>query len=121
MGLATAAWFGDALGAQDRAGQNVTVNGKFYTGIDGYMIAGPMFSQFMTEIAPGYGTEPFPEPPSNLLYGTPQFQPQPNPQQPNNQQPNNPQPPSDTGNNSGDSGNNSGSGNGNGNGNRGNG
>jgi membrane peptidoglycan carboxypeptidase len=122
MGLATAAWFGDALGAQDRAGQNVTVNGKFYTGIDGYMIAGPMFSQFMTEIAPGYGTEPFPEPPSNLLYGTPQFQPQPNnPQQPNNQQPNNPQPPSDTGNNSGDSGNNSGNGNGNGNGNRGNG
>jgi hypothetical protein len=75
MGLATAAWFGDALGAQDRAGQNVTVNGKFYTGIDGYMIAGPMFSQFMSQIAPAYGTDPFPEPPSNLLYGTPQFQP----------------------------------------------
>lgn len=74
-GLATAAWFGDALGAQDRAGQNVTVNGKFYTGIDGYMIAGPMFSQFMSQIAPAYGTEPFPEPPSNLLYGAPQFQP----------------------------------------------
>lgn len=84
-GLATAAWFGDALGAQDRAGQNVTVNGKFYTGIDGYMIAGPMFSQFMSEIAPAYGTEPFPEPPSNLLYGTPQFQ-------PSVPVPNNPQP-----------------------------
>jgi hypothetical protein len=83
------------------------------------MIAGPMFSKFMTEIAPGYGTEPFPEPPSNLLYGSPQFQPQPNnPQQPNNQPPNNPQPPTDTGNNSGDSGNNSGNGNGNGNGNQ---
>jgi hypothetical protein len=76
----------------------------------------------MTEIAPAYGTEPFPEPPSELLYGTPQFQPSfpdPNQQQPNSQQPNNPQPPSDTGNNSGDSGN--GPGNGNGNGNRGNG
>jgi hypothetical protein len=51
------------------------VTGKFYTGIDGYMIAGPMFSQFMSQIAPAYGTEPFPEPPSNLLYGAPQFQP----------------------------------------------
>ncbi|MDQ0620354.1 transglycosylase domain-containing protein [Arthrobacter globiformis] len=75
MGLATAAWFGDALGSQGRAGQNVTVNGRFYTGIDGYMIAGPMFSNFMSQIAPGYGTDPFPEPPSNLLYGTPQYQP----------------------------------------------
>jgi membrane peptidoglycan carboxypeptidase len=75
MGLATAAWFGDALGSQGRAGQNITVNGKFYTGIDGYMIAGPMFSNFMSQIAPGYGTEPFPEPPSNLLYGTPDYQP----------------------------------------------
>lgn len=108
-GLATAAWFGDALGAQDRAGQNVTVNGKFYTGIDGYMIAGPMFSQFMSQIAPTYGTDPFPEPPSNLLYGTPEFQ-------PSVPVPNNPQPPQ-TGNTGGSTGN----GNGNGNGNKGNG
>jgi membrane peptidoglycan carboxypeptidase len=69
-GLATAAWFGDALGAQDRPGQNITVNGKFYQGIDGYMIAGPMFSNFMSRIAPAYGTEPFPAPPSNLLNGS---------------------------------------------------
>jgi membrane peptidoglycan carboxypeptidase len=68
-GLATAAWFGDALGAQDRSGQNITVNGKFYPGIDGYMIAGPMFSNFMSRIAPAYGTNPFPAPPSNLLNG----------------------------------------------------
>jgi membrane peptidoglycan carboxypeptidase len=112
-GLATAAWFGDALGAQDRAGQNVTVNGKFYTGIDGYMIAGPMFSQFMSQIAPTYGTDPFPEPPSNLLYGAPQFQ-------PSVPVPNNPQPPQ-TGNTGGSTGNGSGNGNGNGNGNKGNG
>ncbi|TQJ67976.1 membrane peptidoglycan carboxypeptidase [Arthrobacter sp. SLBN-100] len=69
-GLATAAWFGDALGDQGRAGQNITVNGKFYQGIDGYMIAGPMFSRFMSQIAPAYGTNPFPAPPSNLLNGT---------------------------------------------------
>jgi membrane peptidoglycan carboxypeptidase len=66
-GLATAAWFGDPLGNQGRAGQNITVNGQFYEGIDGYMIAGPMFSSFMARVAPAYGTEPFPAPPSNLL------------------------------------------------------
>ncbi|WP_314215755.1 transglycosylase domain-containing protein [Pseudarthrobacter equi] len=69
-GLATATWFGDALGAQGRPGQNITVNGKFYQGIDGYMIAGPMFSNYMSQIAPGYGTDPFPAPPSNLVNGT---------------------------------------------------
>jgi hypothetical protein len=73
------------------------------------MIAGPMFSQFMSQIAPTYGTDPFPEPPSNLLYGTPEFQ-------PSVPVPNNPQPPQ-TGNTGGSTGN----GNGNGNGNKGNG
>ena len=66
-GLATATWFGDPLGNQQRAGQNVTINGKFYKGIDGYMIAGPQFSNYMAQVAPGYGTEAFPTPPSNLL------------------------------------------------------
>lgn len=69
-GLATAAWFGDPLGAQDRAGQNITVNGQFYPGIDGYMIAGPMFSNYMAKIAPAYGTNPFPAPPSNMINGS---------------------------------------------------
>lgn len=68
-GLATAAWFGDPLGNQGRAGQNITVNGKFYQGIDGYMIAGPMFSNYMAKIAPAYGTNPFPAPPSNMVSG----------------------------------------------------
>lgn len=68
-GLATAAWFGDPLGNQQRPGQNITVNGKFYKGIDGYMIAGPMFSQYMAQVAPAYGTNPFPAPPSNLVSG----------------------------------------------------
>jgi membrane peptidoglycan carboxypeptidase len=69
-GLATAAWYGDPLGAQSRSGQNVTINGKFYQGIDGYMIAGPMFSNFMSKIAPAYGTNPFPAPPTNMVNGT---------------------------------------------------
>ncbi|AXJ08535.1 transglycosylase domain-containing protein [Arthrobacter sp. PM3] len=66
-GLATATWFGDPLGNQQRAGQNVTVNGKFYKGIDGYMIAGPQFSNYMAQVAPAYGTNPFPAPPSSML------------------------------------------------------
>ena len=68
-GLATATWFGDPLGNQQRAGQNVTINGKLYKGIDGYMIAGPQFSNFMAAVAPAYGTDPFPDPPSSMLYG----------------------------------------------------
>jgi membrane peptidoglycan carboxypeptidase len=66
-GLATATWFGDPLGDQQRAGQNVTINGNFYKGIDGYMIAGPQFSNYMAQVAPAYGTEPFPDPPSSML------------------------------------------------------
>ena len=92
-GLATASWFGDALGAQGRAGQNLTINGQFYKGIDGYMLAGPQFSNFMSAVAPGYGTNPFPEPPSNLLNG---YTPSPVPNTRQNTQatpaPNNPAP-----------------------------
>jgi membrane peptidoglycan carboxypeptidase len=66
-GLATATWFGDPLGNQLRSGQNITINGKFYKGIDGYMIAGPQFSNYMSQVAPGYGTNPFPAPPSSML------------------------------------------------------
>ncbi|UVJ38863.1 transglycosylase domain-containing protein [Arthrobacter sp. CJ23] len=69
-GLATATWFGDPLGNQQRFGRNLTVNGTFYKSIDGYMIAGPQFTRFMSAIAPAYGTNPFPAPPANLL-GTP--------------------------------------------------
>ena len=68
-GLATASWFGDALGGQDRPGRNLTLNGKFYKAIDGYMIAGPQFSNYMTQVAPAYGTDPFKAPPSPLVNG----------------------------------------------------
>ena len=68
-GLATASWFGDALGGQDRPGRNLTLNGKFYKAIDGYMIAGPQFSNYMLQVAPAYGTDRFQAPPSNLVNG----------------------------------------------------
>ncbi len=68
-GLATASWFGDPLDNQLRPGRNITVNGKFYPSIDGYMIAGPQFTNYMLSVAPAYGTNPFLAPPSNLLGG----------------------------------------------------
>ncbi len=68
-GLATASWFGDPLDNQLRPGRNITVNGKFYPSIDGYMIAGPQFTNYMLSVAPAYGTNPFQAPPSNLLGG----------------------------------------------------
>ena len=52
-------------------GRNLTVNGKFYQGIDGYMIAGPMFSNYMAQVAPAYGTNPFTAPPTNMVNGAP--------------------------------------------------
>ncbi|RAX44596.1 penicillin-binding protein [Arthrobacter sp. AQ5-06] len=70
-GVATAAWFGDPLGDQLRPGRNLTINGKFYESIDGYMIAGPMFSKYMAQVAPAYGTNPFTAPPTNMVNGTP--------------------------------------------------
>ncbi len=63
-GLATASWFGDPLADQSRYGRNLTINGKFYPAIDGYMIAGPQFSNYMLSVAPAYGTNPFPAPPT---------------------------------------------------------
>jgi membrane peptidoglycan carboxypeptidase len=70
-GVATAAWFGDPLGNQSRPGRNVKFNGQSYDYLDGYMIAGPMFSKYMAQVAPGYGTNPFPAPPSNMVNGAP--------------------------------------------------
>ncbi|WP_307465531.1 transglycosylase domain-containing protein [Pseudarthrobacter oxydans] len=65
-GLATASFFGDALEGQKRPGQNVTINGKFYKNIDGYMLAGPQWANYMLEVAGLYPTEAFPPPPESM-------------------------------------------------------
>lgn len=65
-GLATASFFGDALEGQKRAGQNVTINGKFYKAIDGYMLAGPQWANYMMEVAGLYPAAPFPPPPESM-------------------------------------------------------
>ncbi|NUU30130.1 transglycosylase domain-containing protein [Arthrobacter sp. C9C5] len=65
-GLATASFFGDTLAGQKRPGQNVTVNGKFYRNIDGYMLAGPQWANYMQQVAPLYPAAPFPPPPKSM-------------------------------------------------------
>jgi len=65
-GLATASFFGDALEGQKRPGQNITVNGKFYKAIDGYMLAGPQWANYMLAVARFYPAVPFPAPPESM-------------------------------------------------------
>jgi membrane peptidoglycan carboxypeptidase len=66
-GLATASFFGDALEGQKRPGQNITVNGNFYKAIDGYMLAGPQWANYMQQVAGLYPAAPFPPPPASML------------------------------------------------------
>ena len=65
-GLATASFFGDTLEGQKRPGQNVTINGKFYKNIDGYMLAGPQWANYMQQVAGLYPAAPFPPPPESM-------------------------------------------------------
>ncbi len=65
-GIATASFFGDTLEGQKRPGQNVTINGKFYKGIDGYMLAGPQWANYMLQVAGLYPADPFPTPPESM-------------------------------------------------------
>ena len=70
-GLATASFFGDALEGQKRAGQNVTINGAFYPRLDGYMIAGPQWANYMLNVAPLYPAAQFPPPPPSMIGPSP--------------------------------------------------
>jgi membrane peptidoglycan carboxypeptidase len=65
-GVATASFFGDTLEGQTRAGQNVTINGKFYQNIDGYMLAGPQWATYMQQVAGLYPAASFPPPPESM-------------------------------------------------------
>ncbi|MFB9405779.1 transglycosylase domain-containing protein [Pseudarthrobacter polychromogenes] len=76
-GIATASFFGDALEGQKRAGQNVTINGTFYPRLDGYMIAGPQWANYMLQAAPLYPTNPFPAPPPSMMGPSPSPSPRP--------------------------------------------
>jgi membrane peptidoglycan carboxypeptidase len=66
-GLATASFFGDALEGQQRPGRNLTIKGKFYDRIDGYMIAGPQWANYMLQVARLYPAAAFPKPPASIV------------------------------------------------------
>ncbi len=72
--LATASFFGDTSAGQQRAGQNVTINGRFYKSLDGYMIAGPQWANYMmqaTALYPSGAFNPPPPPPAPAPATTP--------------------------------------------------
>jgi membrane peptidoglycan carboxypeptidase len=66
-GLATASFFGDTQEGQQRPGQNITINGKFYKAIDGYMLAGPQWANYMLQVARLYPAAAFPPPPGSMI------------------------------------------------------
>lgn len=66
-GIVTASFFGDALNGQKRPGRNITVNGTHYDRIDGYMIAGPQWANYMLKAAPLYPAKTFPKPPASMI------------------------------------------------------
>ena len=67
-GLATASFFGEALGnPEDRVGRNVVVNGKFWPTIDGAYIAGPQWAYYMRNVLAHYDRGGFDPPPPNLI------------------------------------------------------
>jgi membrane peptidoglycan carboxypeptidase len=66
-GLATASFFGDALEGQQRPGRNLTVNGKHYDRIDGYMIAGPRSAHRLLRVARLSPSASFPTPPQSII------------------------------------------------------
>lgn len=74
-GLVTASFFGDALEGQKRAGQNVSINGTFYPRLDGYMIAGPQWANYMLKVAPLYPAGPFAPPPPSMIGPNPNYKP----------------------------------------------
>jgi len=66
-GLSTASFFGDALEGQQRPGRNLKINGKFYSRVDGYMIAGPQWANYTNKVAGLYPAESFAKPPASMV------------------------------------------------------
>jgi len=67
-GIATASWFGSYKGfGPEWANENITINGKYYTGLDGANIAGTQWAHLMNAAAPQYPGHRFPSPPPSML------------------------------------------------------
>lgn len=72
-GIATAAWFGSYQGTGPKwYNQDITINGQYYTGVDGANIAGAQWAGVMNAAAanPAYAGAPFAQPPASMLART---------------------------------------------------
>ncbi|WP_442544899.1 transglycosylase domain-containing protein [Arthrobacter sp. KN11-1C] len=66
-GISTASWFGSYKGIGPQwVNQDITINGKYYAGVDGADIAGGQWAQLMNAAAPKYTGNPFPLPPDSM-------------------------------------------------------
>ena len=67
-GISTASWFGSYKGFGPKwANENITINGTYYTGLDGANIAGTQWAHLMNAAAPQYPGHRFPAPPPSML------------------------------------------------------
>ncbi|KRE91885.1 transglycosylase domain-containing protein [Arthrobacter sp. Soil764] len=67
-GIATASWFGSYKGfGPEWANEHITINGKYYAGLDGANIAGTQWAHLMNAAAAKYPGGPFPAPPPSML------------------------------------------------------
>ncbi|WP_083508690.1 transglycosylase domain-containing protein [Arthrobacter alpinus] len=72
-GIATASWFGSYKGnGPEWVNQDITVNGKYYAGVDGADLAGGQWAAVMNAAAsnPNYVATPFTQPPASMLQPT---------------------------------------------------
>ena len=53
----------------------MTINGTFYPRLDGYMIAGPQWANYMLKVAPLYPATPFAPPPASMIGPNPNYRP----------------------------------------------
>jgi membrane peptidoglycan carboxypeptidase len=66
-GISTASWFGSYKGIGPQwVNQDITINGKYYVGVDGADIAGGQWAHLMDAAAPKYTGNPFPLPPDSM-------------------------------------------------------
>ncbi|MBT8159529.1 MULTISPECIES: hypothetical protein [Arthrobacter] len=46
---------------------NITINGRYYAGVDGADLAGGQWGRFMDAATPEFSNTPFPQPPAAML------------------------------------------------------
>ncbi|QDW29592.1 penicillin-binding protein [Arthrobacter sp. KBS0702] len=66
--IATASWFGSYQGIGPKwVNQDITINGKYYVGVDGADIAGGQWGRLMDAAAQRYPADELPLPPSSMV------------------------------------------------------